>query len=161
MQLSLLLFLWHMPDDATEGVAEHSFLCCNHQSTRSPSYSLYVQLIWYPMYPSEGMKTRISPVQSIEPHRILAPTQDSNHAGTSGSTVQSINNCSTAAHKIMSYDVIQCTIWYLATSCFLLSDPTTGFRQNSTEQILPGVCTDPFYLGAILSIVTVYVSHSP
>ena len=28
-------------------------------------------------YP-EGMKARVSPVQSIEPHRILAPTRDSN-----------------------------------------------------------------------------------
>ena len=28
--------LSHMPDDATEGVAEHSFLGCNHQSTGMP-----------------------------------------------------------------------------------------------------------------------------
>ena len=30
------------------------------------------------MYYPEGMKARVSPVQSIEPHRILAPTRDSN-----------------------------------------------------------------------------------
>ena len=30
------------------------------------------------MYYPEGMKARVSPVQSIEPHRILATTQDSN-----------------------------------------------------------------------------------
>ena len=30
------------------------------------------------MYYSEGMKTQVSPVQSIEPHRILEPTQDLN-----------------------------------------------------------------------------------
>ena len=30
------------------------------------------------MYYPEGMKARVSPVQSIEPHRILAPTLDSN-----------------------------------------------------------------------------------
>ena len=26
MQMSWFLILWHMPDDVTEGVAEHSFL---------------------------------------------------------------------------------------------------------------------------------------
>ena len=30
------------------------------------------------MYYPEGMKARVSPVQSIEPRRILAPTRDSN-----------------------------------------------------------------------------------
>ena len=30
------------------------------------------------MYYREGMKARVSPVQSIEPHRILAPTRDLN-----------------------------------------------------------------------------------
>ena len=30
------------------------------------------------MYNPKGMKARVSPVQSIEPHRILAPTRDSN-----------------------------------------------------------------------------------
>ena len=30
------------------------------------------------MYYPEGMKARVSPVQSIKPHRILAPTWDSN-----------------------------------------------------------------------------------
>jgi len=30
------------------------------------------------MYYAEGMKGRVSPVQSIEPHRILAPTRDLN-----------------------------------------------------------------------------------
>ena len=30
------------------------------------------------MYYPEGMKARVSPVQSIEPHRLLAPTRDLN-----------------------------------------------------------------------------------
>ena len=30
------------------------------------------------MYYPEGMKARVSPVQSIEPHRILAPSRDLN-----------------------------------------------------------------------------------
>ena len=57
-----------------ECVAEHSFLGCNHQSTCMPGYSLYVQLLWYPMYYPEGMKARVSHVQWSEPHSsILAP----------------------------------------------------------------------------------------
>ena len=43
-----------------------------------PSYSLNVQLLWYPMYYPGGMKARVSPVQWSKPHSILAPTQDSN-----------------------------------------------------------------------------------
>ena len=43
-----------------------------------PSYSLYVQLLWYPMYYPGGMKARVNPVQWSKPHSILAPTQDSN-----------------------------------------------------------------------------------
>ena len=35
--------MWHMPDDATDGVVEH----CNHQSIAKPSYSHYVQLLGY------------------------------------------------------------------------------------------------------------------
>ena len=46
-----------------------------------PSYSLYVQLLWYPMYYPRGMKARVSPVQWSKPHSILVPTQDSNPGG--------------------------------------------------------------------------------
>ena len=46
-----------------------------------PSYSLNVQLLWYPMYYPEGMKARVSPVQWSKPHSILTPTQDSNPGG--------------------------------------------------------------------------------
>ena len=48
-------------------------------------YSIHTQSLswsfrqdWYPMYYPEGMKARVSPVQSIEHHRILAPTRDLN-----------------------------------------------------------------------------------
>ena len=44
----------------------------------TPSRSLVVPQDWYPMYYPEGMEARVSPVQSIEPHRILAPTRNSN-----------------------------------------------------------------------------------
>ena len=57
---------------------------CEHSSKLqlsirfTPSRCLDVRQDWYPMYYPEGMKARVSPVQSIEPHRILAPTRDSN-----------------------------------------------------------------------------------
>ena len=51
------------------------------------------------MYYPEGMKARVSPVQSIEPHRILAPTRDLNREPLGPhSTVQSSNHYTTAAH---------------------------------------------------------------
>ena len=49
------------------------------------------------MYYPEGMKARVSPVQSIEPHRILAPTRDSNQEPLG--PVQSSNHYTTAAHN--------------------------------------------------------------
>ena len=61
-----------MPEDATDGVAKHSFLGCNHQSTRMASYNFYVQLLWYPMYYPRLMKAWVSPVQWCKPYSILA-----------------------------------------------------------------------------------------
>ena len=58
-------------------VWSNTALGCNHQLI----YSLYVQLLWYPMYYPKGTKAR---VQWSKPHSILAPTQDSN----SGSRIQ-------------------------------------------------------------------------
>ena len=49
------------------------------------------------MYYPEGMKARVSPVQSIDPHRILAPTRT--WTGNLRSTVQSSNHYTTAAHQ--------------------------------------------------------------
>ena len=49
------------------------------------------------MYYPEGMKARVSPVQSIEPHRILAPTLDLNREPL-GPQSQSSNHYTTAAH---------------------------------------------------------------
>ena len=57
---------------------------CEHSSKLqlsirfTPSHCLDVRQDWYPMYHPKGMKARVSPVQSIEPHRILVPTRDSN-----------------------------------------------------------------------------------
>ena len=48
--------MWHIPDDATDNVAEHS-------TRLQPSINLHalvtafnVQLLWYPMYYSEGFE---------------------------------------------------------------------------------------------------------
>ena len=68
-----------MPDDATEGVAEHSFLDCNYQSTCMPQLKPLCSAALVPMYDAGGMKAWLSPVQSIERHRILAATRDLNH----------------------------------------------------------------------------------
>ena len=43
-----------------------------------PSYSLYVQLLWYPMYYTGRDEGRVSPVQWSKPQCIRAPKQDSN-----------------------------------------------------------------------------------
>ena len=57
---------------------------CEHSSKLqlsirfTPSRCLDVRQDWYPMYYPKGMKARVIPVQSIEPHRILVPTRDSN-----------------------------------------------------------------------------------
>ena len=64
---------WNCGRTQRKAAAFNQFAC--------PSYSLYVQLLWYPMYYPGGMKARVSPVQWSKPHSILAPTQDSNPGG--------------------------------------------------------------------------------
>ena len=56
MKIELTLFLWHMPDDATEGGTEHS-------PRLQPSIDLHARvtafifsLLWYPVYYPERMK---------------------------------------------------------------------------------------------------------
>ena len=46
----MTLFLWHMLADTTETVAEHSARVATINQLACPSYSLPVQLLWYPMY---------------------------------------------------------------------------------------------------------------
>ena len=52
--------MWRMPADTTESVAEHTAQYATINQFAYPSYSLYVQLLWYPMYYPGGMKTRVS-----------------------------------------------------------------------------------------------------
>ena len=70
-----------MPADTTESMAEQRKVATiNHLAC--PSYSLYVQLLWYPVYTyyPGGMKARVSPVQWSKP-QYIDPTQDSNSGG--------------------------------------------------------------------------------
>ena len=65
-------------------IGSYSQCPCEHSSKLqlsirfTPSRCLDVRQDWYPMYYPEEMKARVSPVQSIKPHKILAPTRDSN-----------------------------------------------------------------------------------
>ena len=67
---------------------------CEHSSKLqlsirfTPSHCLDVRQDWYPMYYPEGMKAWVSPVQSIEPHRILAPTRDLNQEPPGSSLIE-------------------------------------------------------------------------
>ena len=62
--VELTSFLWHMPAAITETVAESQRKAATiNQLACMPSYSLHVQLLWYPMYYSGWMKARVSSVQ--------------------------------------------------------------------------------------------------
>ena len=130
--VELTLFLWHMP----EGVAEHSFLGCNHQSTCMPSYSLYVQLLWYPMYYPGGMKARVSPVQWSELHSILGPTQDSNPGGRiDGFRIISGDHYTTTSHCINMDEhhccIICCHLWISRVTIFIVELIHSFYQQNA------------------------------
>ena len=44
--IELTSFLWHMPADTTETVAEHSTRLHSSINFACPSYTLYIQLLW-------------------------------------------------------------------------------------------------------------------
>ena len=67
-----------------------------------PSYSLYVQLLWYPMYYPGGMKARVSPVQWSKPHSILPPLRIRTRAA--GFRIISGIHYTTTAHIICDPD---------------------------------------------------------
>ena len=76
---------------------------------------------WYPMYYPAGMKARVSPVQSIEPHRILALTRDLNREplGPQSRIVTTILPLHTLHKKIMNMYVY--TVYRLTGNlCFFL-----------------------------------------
>ena len=97
-----------------------------------PSYSLYVQLFWYPMYYPRGMKARVSPVQWSKPYSILAPTQDSNPGGRIQNHIKRWPlhyHCTLFMFYLCFQDVLQ----------RLLKDPVIQqCRQRQLESTLPG-----------------------
>ena len=80
-----------------------------------PSYSLYVQLLWYPMYYPEGMKARVSPVQWSKPHSILPPLRI--RTRVAGFRIISGDHYTTTAHKL-TYKIIITRWLEESSSCF-------------------------------------------
>ena len=68
-----------------------------HQLAR-PSYSLYVQLLWYPMYYPGGMKARVSPVQWWKANIVYWPPLRI-RTRASGFKIISGDHYTTTAHK--------------------------------------------------------------
>ena len=95
------------------------------------SYSLYVQLLWYPMYYPGGMKARVSPVQWSKPHSILAPTQDSNPGGR----IQSHKRWPLHYHCPHIFFSSSCYLGYrVITAKVLVSFKARTEESNSIEQ---------------------------
>ena len=70
-----------MPVDTTETVAETQHKAATINQLASPNYSLYVHLLWYPMYYPGGMKVRVSPVYYVVIEDLIVywpPLKDSN-----------------------------------------------------------------------------------
>ena len=91
-----------------EFIVIHNCLCEHSSKLQlsirfTPSRCLDVRQDWYLMYYPEGMKARVSLVQSIEPHRILAPTRDLNREPLGPqsrvvTTILPLHTYTTAAH---------------------------------------------------------------
>ena len=77
-------YQWNCGRTQLKAATTNQLACPNYslyvQLLWYPMY-LYVQLLWYPMYNPGGMKARVSPVQWSKPHSILPPTQDLNPGG--------------------------------------------------------------------------------
>ena len=78
-------------------------LGCSHQLTCMPQLQLLCSTHLIPMYYPHGVKARVSFVQSIKPHKNIVThsglePKNKKKTRTSGSTVQSSNHYTTAAH---------------------------------------------------------------
>ena len=105
-----------MPDDTRCGRTQRKAAT---NQLAFPSYSLYVQLLWYPMYYPGGMKAWVSPVQWSKPHSILAPTQDSNPGGR----IQNHKRWPLhyhCTHHIMTYMIYRCFVTHHSILLFIL-----------------------------------------
>ena len=81
-------YLWSCGRTQRKAATINQFAC--------PSYSLHVQLLWYPMYYPGGMKALVSHVQWSKPHRILAPVRIRTRAA--GFRIISGDHYTTPAH---------------------------------------------------------------
>ena len=62
-----------MPDDATEGVVEHSSRLQPSINLHAPVTAFMLQVIWYTMYYPEGMKARVMTCAVIEALIVYKP----------------------------------------------------------------------------------------
>ena len=81
-------YLWSCGRTQRKAATINQFAC--------PSYSLHVQLLWYPMYYPGGMKALVSHVQWSKPHSILAPVRIRTRAA--GFRIISGDHYTTPAH---------------------------------------------------------------
>ena len=93
------------------GRTQHKAVTINQLAC--PSYSLYVQLLWYPMYYPRGMKARVSFVQWLKPYSILATTLDSNP----GDQIQQIIS---ADHYTTTSLGLELAICFITSTCRFL-----------------------------------------
>ena len=118
--------------DTTETVAEHSASAINQLACSS--YSLYIQLLWYPMYYPRGMKAQISPVQWSKPssiYIILAPLKIRTRAA--GFRIISGDHYTTTASRLISAGA--CILWQRLTFFF---DPNCYHYRDHTHLRSPG-----------------------
>ena len=82
------------------------------------------------MYYPGGMKARVSPVQSIKPRRMLAPTRDSNQEplGPQSRVVTTI--CTTAAHRGTSSEFQRGERLCYDVKCMIFSPLKLGTRAS-------------------------------
>ena len=95
------------------------------------------------MYYPEGMKARVSPVQSIEPHRILAPTRDSN--------LESSGPESRVVTTILPLHIN-------TLNCILTNSWMTIFISYSTSTFLCMMMATPLTFSSIRGVVANYLA---
>ena len=92
------------------------------------------------MYYPEGMKARVSPVQSIEPHRILAPTRDSN-PGPPGPESKVV----TTIYKHPTFTFVLCVTFDRSSltteACKTIATAIVGSRLDYCNSLLVGTST--------------------
>ena len=97
----MTLFLWHIPDDATESVTKHSTKLQPTINLHAP-VTIFVFSISGPevlpqMDEGSGKPSAVVPSAAIEPYSILAPTQVRTQTQVAGFEIRSSNHFATTA----------------------------------------------------------------